>query len=61
MESSLGAKKEDFSRKRIVCVVTGTGLKDPEIARRYAQPPLELAADLANVEGALGFVLGAQA
>ncbi|HCP60665.1 MAG TPA: threonine synthase [Dehalococcoidia bacterium] len=44
----------DFSRKRIVCVVTGTGLKDTDTALKGAEPFLELPADLAAVERALG-------
>jgi hypothetical protein len=35
-------------------VVTGTGLKDTETAVRDAEPFLELPADLAGVEKALG-------
>jgi threonine synthase len=46
--------KADFSRSRVVCVVTGTGLKDTETAVRDAEPFLELPADLAKVEKALG-------
>lgn len=45
----------DFSSKRIVCVVTGTGLKDTEIALKNAEPFLELPADLVAVEQALGW------
>jgi threonine synthase len=44
----------DFSRSRIVCIVTGTGLKDTETAVRGAEPFLELPPDLATVEKALG-------
>jgi threonine synthase len=44
----------DFSGKVIVCVVTGNGLKDTEAALRDAPPFLELPADLAEVEKALG-------
>jgi len=44
----------DFSRSRVVCVVTGTGLKDTETAVKGAEPFLELPADLAAVEKALG-------
>ena len=44
----------DFSRSRIVCIVTGTGLKDTETAVKGAEPFLELPADLATVEKALG-------
>jgi threonine synthase len=44
----------DFSRSKVVCVVTGTGLKDTETAVKDAEPFLELPADLAAVEQALG-------
>jgi threonine synthase len=44
----------DFSRSRIVCIVTGTGLKDTETAVKGAEPFLELPADLSTVEKALG-------
>jgi len=50
--------KTDFSRSRIVCVVTGTGLKDTETAVKDAEPFLELPADLAGVEKALGLAEG---
>jgi len=46
----------DFSNQVIVCVVTGTGLKDTEIALKDAPPFLELPAELAAVEKALGLV-----
>jgi threonine synthase len=45
----------DFSGKVIVCVVTGTGLKDTETAIKEAPPFLELPAELAAVEKALGW------
>jgi threonine synthase len=48
------SRKMDFSRSRVVCVVTGTGLKDTETAVKGAEPFLELPADLAGVEKALG-------
>lgn len=48
-------KGMDFSKKKVVCVVTGTGLKDTEIALRNAPPFLELPADTAAVEQALGW------
>jgi len=48
------SRKTDFSRSRVVCVVTGTGLKDTETAVKDAEPFLELPADLAAVEKALG-------
>jgi threonine synthase len=46
----------DFSRSRVVCIVTGTGLKDTETALKGAEPFLELPADLEAVEKALGLV-----
>ena len=45
----------DFSKQRIVCVVTGTGLKDPDIAIKGARPFIETAADVRAVEDALGW------
>jgi len=45
----------DFSRKKVVCVVTGTGLKDTDTALKNADPFLELPADLVAVEQALGW------
>ena len=40
----------DFSAKRLVCVITGTGLKDPDTAIRNAHPPAELPAELEALE-----------
>ncbi len=51
----LSQKGMDFSPKRVVCVVTGTGLKDIDIPLRGAEPFLELPADLVTVEQALGW------
>lgn len=51
----LTGRGEDFSDKVIVCVVTGTGLKDTETALRDVPPFDELPADLAAVEKALGW------
>ena len=47
------ARKNDFSRKRVVCIITGNGLKDPDIPQKLAPPFLELPADLSAVEKAL--------
>ncbi|MGD9116699.1 MAG: threonine synthase [Dehalococcoidia bacterium] len=44
----------DFSRSRIVCIVTGTGLKDTETAVKGAEAFLELPAELDIVERELG-------
>jgi threonine synthase len=43
----------DLSTSRVVCIVTGTGLKDTETALKGAEPFLELPADLEKVEKAL--------
>jgi threonine synthase len=48
------SKNGSFSDKRVVCVVTGTGLKDARVPARYARAPIEVPADLAAVEEALG-------
>jgi threonine synthase len=45
----------DFSQKTVVCVVTGTGLKDIDTALKSAEPFLELPAELEAVEQALGW------
>jgi len=42
--------------KRIVCIITGTGLKDAETAIKNAAPFLKLPASLEVVEKALGWV-----
>ena len=52
------AEKEGFSDKRVVCIITGTGLKDPGVPAKYAPPLLELPADLTAIEEALGFTHG---
>ncbi len=49
--------KGNFSDKRVVCVFTGTGLKDPDIPAKFAKVPTELPADLAAVEKALSGVI----
>jgi len=45
----------DFSRKRVVCIITGTGLKDTDTALKGTEPFLEVPADPAAVEEALGW------
>jgi threonine synthase len=40
---------------RIVCVLTGTGLKDPEIATARVAAPVEIAADVKEVERVLAW------
>ncbi|MFC1932076.1 threonine synthase [Chloroflexota bacterium] len=51
----LSQRGMDFAAKRVVCVVTGTGLKDTDVVLKGAEPFLELPADLATVEQALGW------
>ncbi len=51
----LSQKGMDFSPKRVVCVVTGTGLKDTDAVLKSAELFLELPPDLATVEQALGW------
>ena len=48
-------KGMDFRGKRIVCVVTGNGLKDTDIVLKNAETFLKLPADLAAIERALGW------
>lgn len=51
----LSGEGMDFSGKTVVCVITGTGLKDTDIALKNAPPFLEVAADASAVEEALGW------
>ncbi len=41
--------------KRVVCVITGTGLKDPSIPIKYTEPFLELPPDIGAIEQAFGW------
>jgi len=45
----------DFSAKRVVCVVTGNGLKDTDTALKDVPPFLEMPPDFTAVEEALGW------
>ena len=49
----LSRKGTDFSQKRVVCIITGTGLKDTDTALKNAPPFPKLPADIAAVEQAL--------
>ncbi len=51
----LSQRRLDLSASKVVCVITGTGLKDIEVVLEGAEPFLELPADLATVERALGW------
>ena len=46
----LAKSSYDFSAKKVVCVITGTGLKDPDTAIQSAKPLTELPADLETLE-----------
>jgi threonine synthase len=48
------APRLDLSGKRVVCVITGSGLKDPDNAMKGAPSITELPADLAQVAKTLG-------
>jgi threonine synthase len=45
---------KSYKGKRIVCIVTGNGLKDPDIPVRYVEPFPELPAELDVIEKHLG-------
>ena len=45
---------KSYKDKRIVCIVTGNGLKDPDIPTRFVAPFPELPADLEVIEKHLG-------
>jgi threonine synthase len=45
----------NFKGKRIVCIVTGTGLKDPGIPVKHVEPFPELPPDIKTIEQALGW------
>jgi threonine synthase len=51
----LSQKGMSFAGKRIVCIITGNGLKDTDIALKDAPPLIELPANLAAIEKALGY------
>ena len=51
----LSGKGMDLSEKRVACIITGTGLKDADIAIKNAEPFLKLPASLEDVERALGW------
>lgn len=42
-------ERVDFSGKRIACVMTGTGLKDPDIALKYGVPVVSLPAEVGAI------------
>ena len=44
----------DLRAKKVVCIITGAGLKDPDTAMKGAEPLAELPAEIAAIERALG-------
>jgi threonine synthase len=49
----------DFRGKRVVCVITGSGLKDPDLAQQIADVPLqEVSPNLESVEEAVSTLWG---
>lgn len=53
--AKLARQGMNFSGKKVVCVVTGSGLKDTDAVLKDAGSFLELPADLATVERTLGW------
>jgi threonine synthase len=51
----LSQKGMNFAGKRIVCVITGNGLKDTDIALKEAPSLIEVPANLAAIEKVLGY------
>jgi len=49
------SQKHECSGKRVVCILTGSGLKDPDIAMARAAPFVEVPAEIGSVEEALGW------
>jgi threonine synthase len=49
------SRSNDLTGKKVVCIITGSGLKDPDTAMRGTPPFMELPADLGEVERALGW------
>jgi threonine synthase len=45
----------NLSGKKVVCIITGTGLKDPNLPAKFAEPFPELPADIKIVEQTLGW------
>lgn len=48
------SQNNDLAGKRVVCVITGNGLKDPDTAMKDVPPFMELSPDTDKVEQALG-------
>ncbi|MBM3166224.1 MAG: pyridoxal-phosphate dependent enzyme, partial [Chloroflexi bacterium] len=44
-----------LANKRVVCIITGTGLKDPSLPAKFVEPFPELPPSLKEIERALGW------
>ena len=52
--TKLSSQGLDLSKRRIVCIITGTGLKDPELAAQFSQSEItEINATIEEVDAAL--------
>jgi len=51
----MAGKGLKLSDKKVVCVITGSGLKDPSIPTKYVEPFPELPPDLSIIERTLGW------
>ncbi len=49
------SKGLNLSGKKVVCIITGSGLKDPSLPAKFAEPFPELPADIKAVGRALGW------
>ena len=52
----MGWQEPKLAGQTVVCVITGSGLKDPETAMKAEADLIELPAELSAVEKAPGFV-----
>ena len=52
----LSRQGSSFIGKRIVCVITGNGLKDTEIVLKNPPSIIEVSADLGAIEKSLGWL-----
>ena len=49
------SQSNNLDGKKVVCIITGSGLKDPDTAMKDVPPFMELGADLGTVEQAIGW------
>ena len=46
--------KKECNDEKIVCITTGHGLKDPDIAVKMSEKPIEVEAEIEAIEDVLG-------